>query len=151
MFLDIGLTILSLVPGIGDGAIFAEAIVRVVKAVGRVPIFSAVCQCDSQAANRRDAIKVGRITQGVAASTKLSRALEVGVVTEEQAIHVGRSIDALLDAKTLETRGKLAKPMEKNNDVMRRTCTHDSSCPTLVLTGPFRVPFGGVRHPHGRQ
>lgn len=73
---------------------------------------------------RSDAIKVGRITQGIAASTKLSRALEVGVATEEQAIDVGRSVDALLDAKTLETRGKLAKPMEKNNDVMRRMCIY---------------------------
>ena len=39
MFLDIGLTILSLIPGIGDGAIFAEAIVRVVKTVGCASIF----------------------------------------------------------------------------------------------------------------
>lgn len=63
-----------------------------------------------------DAIKTARISRTFEDTSALSRALEAGVETGNQAASLGREVDALLDSDTLATRGHLGEKFDKNNE-----------------------------------
>lgn len=128
MFLDIGLTILGFIPGIGDLGLVADGFVRAVDAVRCVGYLFQFPQRTPYSIYRSDAVRTARAAKTIEETTELSRALDAGVSTTEDAVSLGRELDGLLDSDQLESRGEFGSHFDQNNDVLLSAYSHNRSC-----------------------